>query len=252
MTTGLVRLILLEARRARLVWIILVGLAITFGLAQFVGQVAIVETREVQAAIMAAMLRLAGAFIVIMFVVTSMVREANDKVLELMLSLPYSRGRYYLGKFAGYGLVAILIGVIQSAPLWLMVPGRGLAIWTLSLGLELLVVATFSLFCVLSLTQTVAAMAASSGLYLLARSLGTLQVIADAAVSHEASPADTVINLLVDAVALLLPSLDQLTQTAWLTAPPDFGNVIRMPAQVLAYVAVFAIASLFDLYRKNG
>src|SRR5262252_3404518 len=93
---SLARTTLLEAVRNRLLWLALVVVVIAFGLAQFLDQVAIAETREIQTTLLAAPLRAAAVFIVAAFVITSMVRESSDKVTELMLSLPVPRSTYFL------------------------------------------------------------------------------------------------------------------------------------------------------------
>src|SRR5437016_14601909 len=88
---SLARAALLEAVRNRLLWLAVVVAVIAFGLAQFLNQVAITESREIQTALLAAALRVAAVFMVAVFVITSMVRESSDKVTELLLSLPAPR-----------------------------------------------------------------------------------------------------------------------------------------------------------------
>src|SRR5260221_369233 len=85
---SLARATLIEAVRNRLLWLAVMVVVIAFGLAQFLNQVAITESREIQTALLAAPLRIAAVFIVAVFVITSMVRELSDKVTELLLALP--------------------------------------------------------------------------------------------------------------------------------------------------------------------
>lgn len=115
--TSLARVTLLEAVRNRLLWLVAAVIVIAFGLAQFLGQVAITETREIQAALLAAFLRVSAAFVVVTFVITSTVREFNDKVTELLLSLPARRASYFFGKFSGYALVAAVLAPLCALPL---------------------------------------------------------------------------------------------------------------------------------------
>jgi ABC-type transport system involved in multi-copper enzyme maturation permease subunit len=99
---------LLEAARNRLFWLAAIAVGVALGLAQFLNQVAITESLEIQVALLAALLRVAAVFIVATFIITSMVREANDKVTELMLSPPAPRSSCLQGKFAGCALVAVI------------------------------------------------------------------------------------------------------------------------------------------------
>src|SRR5215467_5885183 len=247
---SLARATLIEAVRNRLLWLTLVVVVVAVGLAQFLGQVAIAETREIQSALIAAPLRIAAVFIVAMFVITSMVRESSDKVTELLLSLPAPRSTYFFGKFAGYASVALMLALLSALPLVLLAKPAGLALWTASLLCELLIVTAMSLFCVLTLSQVVPALAAVAGFYLLSRSMAAMQIIA-AAPLHDLTFGDRVVKTVVEGMAFLLPAIDGMTQTAWLHGPAAHGVSITVFGQAAVYVVLICSAALFDLYRKN-
>jgi ABC-type transport system involved in multi-copper enzyme maturation permease subunit len=243
---------LMEAVRNRLLWLAAIVVGVALGLAQFLNQVAITESLQIQVALLAALLRVAAVFIVATFIITSMVREANDKVTELMLSQPAPRSSYFLGKFAGYGLVAVILALIFALPLAVFVPTAGLLAWAASLIGELLIVTSVSLFCVISLSQVLSAFAATAGFYFLARSMAAMQVIAGASLTSERTFADIGINWIVDAIALLLPSLDRMARTEWLVdAAPGLVEIVALLGQGALYVVLIASAALFDLHRKN-
>ena len=243
---------LLEAARNRLFWLAATAVGVALGLSQFLNQVAITESLEIQVALLAALLRVTAVFIVATFIITSMVREANDKVTELMLSQPAPRSSYFLGKFAGYALVAIILALAFALPLALFAPTAGLMAWAASLVCELLIVTSVSLFCVISLTQVLSAFAATAGFYFLSRSMAAMQVIAGASLTSEHTFADTAINRIVDAIALLLPSLDRMARTDWLVnAGPGMGETLGLLGQSAIYVVLIACAGLFDLHRRN-
>jgi len=248
--TSLARATLIEAVRNRLLWLTLVTVVVAFGLAQFLDQVAIAETREIQAALIAAPLRIAAVFIVAVFVITSMVRESSDKVTELLLSLPAPRSTYFFGKFAGYAAVAAILALLCALPLVLLVKLPGLALWTASLVCELLIVTAASLFCVLTLSQVVPALAAVAGFYLLSRSMAAMQIIA-AAPLHDLTLGDRAVKVVVETIAFLLPGIDGMTQTAWLVGAAASGASITVFGQTAIYLVLICSAALFDLYRKN-
>ncbi len=248
---SLAKAVLLEAVRNRLLWLAAVVIVAAFGLAQFLNQVAITESREIQAALLAALLRVAAVFIVATFVITSMVRESSDKVTELMMSLPAPRATYFFGKFAGYAAVALILALLCALPLVLFAHPGGLALWTASLLCELLIVTAMSLFCVLSLTQVVPAFAAVAGFYLLSRSMAAMQIIAGAA-PQDPTLTDRVVNAIVELIALLLPSLDRMTQSTWLLeSAPGAGALGPIVGGTAIYLVLIGAAALFDLYRKN-
>jgi ABC-type Na+ efflux pump permease subunit len=247
----LARITVLEALRERLLWLAALVVLAGAALAQFLNQVAITESREIQTAVLAALLRMSAAFIVAIAVISGMAREGNDKVTEMLLSFPVRRSLYAFGKFSGYAAVATLLALVFAVPLAFYARSAGLLAWTVSLVCELLIVGAVSLFCVLTLTRTLSALAAVAGFYLLARSMGAIQVIAQAA-QAPASLADRVIARVVDAIAWLLPALDRMTDTAWLIqGPPPGAALAALAAQAMLYVALVCAAALFDLYRRN-
>lgn len=246
------RYTLIEALRNRLPWLVLILVATGLAFTQFLQQLAITESTQIQTALLAALLRVGAVFMLAGFVVTSMVRESNDKVMELIVSRPLRRSSYYFGKLAGYAAVAFALALICSLPLALFAPAPQVTLWGLSLVCELLLVTAFALFCVFSLTQVMSALAAVAGFYLLSRSIGALQVMATHPLSEDPGLSQKPINFVIDAIAYLLPGLDRMTQTAWLIyAAPTVAEIAQLLAQTAVYLLLLCGAALFDLQRKN-
>lgn len=247
----LARAALLEARRSGLPWLALGLLAAAIALAAFLSQVALTEGRELQAAVVAALLRAGGAFLLATHVAASVVREMNDKVLELALALPLSRRAYYLGKLSGYGAVGLALALAFAVPLLLWSDPAGVALWGTSLAFELLLTAAATLFFAMTLGNVVAAIAATAGLYLLGRSIAAIQLLASGPLAEEGWT-QVVSHGAVDAVALLLPRLDAATRSEWLLyalpTPSAYGTALFSMA---AYTALLAAAGLFDFQRRN-
>ena len=112
----------------------LLVVGISFGLVEFIGDLAITEHRITQAAILAAFLRMSAVVIVTLFVVSSSVRELQDKTLEMILAMPIHRSSYYLGKMAGFIQVTIIVAVIFSGLLLLYASPEQVLIWGVSLA----------------------------------------------------------------------------------------------------------------------
>jgi hypothetical protein len=234
-----------------MLWLVGVLLLLSLAAAGFLGQVAIIEAAEIRVTVVAALLRAAAVFLTAAFVVMSMVRESNDKVLELMLAQPWPRAAYLFGKLVGFSAAAVLLAALLTLPLALIAPAARVLAWGLSLGCELIILTAMSLFCVITLTHIVPALAAVLGFYVLARSIAALQLIASAA---EASTVwtDRAANWIVHAIALVLPRLDEMTQSAWLVgAPPTTGTLTSVVAQTGLYTLLLVAAAQFDLHRQN-
>lgn len=245
------RYTLLEALRSRLPWLCVLAACAGAGLAGFLQQLALTESAAVQASLLAAGLRLASVFLLATFIVTSMAREAADKGLEWLLAMSMPRAAYLLGKLLGYGALAAVPAMLFGLLMALFAPPARSALWAASLLGELWIVAAFSLLCAASLQQALPALAAVSGFYLLARSVGSLQLLA-----HGARAGDTWAQQAmaggIDVLALLLPRLDTFTRTEWLLYPsggwPDLAGIAT---QTVIYAGLLAACALCDFYRRN-
>jgi ABC-type transport system involved in multi-copper enzyme maturation permease subunit len=245
------RATLLEAFRSRMLWLVAVLVLLSLGLAGFLQQVAIIEAQQIQGAVLAAVLRACAAFLTAAFVTMSMVREFNDKVFELMLAQPWPRGVYLFGKFVGFSTAAAVLAVLVSLPLLPFVPVERLAPWTLSLACELVILAAMSLFCVITLTYVVPALATVLGFYVLARSIAAIQVISAGSESSVAWT-DRIADWIVQAIAVLLPRFDLMTRSDWLVgAAPGLGTLAGVVGQAAGYTFLLIAAAQFDLHRQN-
>ncbi len=243
---------LLEARRNHLLWIVVLTIFSAVALAGFLAQVAITETRQIQAAFLGAFLRWAAVFIVSLTVITGMVREFNDKGFELVLSLPLPRAGYFFGKLAGYATVAVLVAISMTLPLLLVAPPGQAALWGVSLGCELLLVCALSLLCMLTLNQTLPALAVVAAFYLMARSIGAIQLMGQGAMFDISSGSQQAVQFLVDVTTWVLPGLDRFTATDWLVYHSGEPMLlVPILGQSLIYLVLLGGAGLFDLYRKN-
>lgn len=244
------RLALVEARRGGLAWLALALIAAGVATGAFLAQLALTESRMVQAAVVAALLRASAVFIIAAQVIASVRREVDERRLELMLSLPLSRGAQYLGRLAGLVACGFLMAALVALPLLLWSSPWAVAAWALSLALELALVAAAALFFAMTLATLVPALAFTVGLYFLGRSIGALQAIAAGSLGS-----DTTLGSLgrhaVDLVALALPGLERATRTEWLLyGVPDAAGYATALAGLVIYTGFLAAAGVFDFQRR--
>ncbi|MGK5050549.1 ABC transporter permease subunit [Janthinobacterium sp. RB2P8] len=245
------RYTLLEALRSRLLWLFVLAACAAAALAGFLQQLALTESGAVQAALLAATLRLASVFLLATFIITSMAREAADRGLELLLALPMPRAAYLLGKLLGYAALAAVPALLFGLLMALFAAPAHSALWALSLLGELWIVAAFSLLCTASLQQALPALAATGGFYVLARMLGSLQLLAHGPQAGDSWQQQAMAGA-IDVLALLLPRLDAFTRTDWLLyATGDWQALGRVAAQTAIYVGLLASCALCDFYRRN-
>ena len=242
---------LVEALRSGLPWLAAACLLGVLGLAGFLSRVAIVEASALQASAAGALLRACAVFLIAAHVVASVAREANDKGLELALALPISRPAYYLGKLLGFVCAGALLATLFALPLLIWAKPVDLAAWWLSLAAETALIAAAALFFASALTQTVAALAAVTGLYLLGRSIAAIQAIAGSPLAGDSLPS-LAARWIVDALALLLPRLDSATRSDWLLyGAPQTGEFALVLFGLGLYFFLLVAAGLFDFSRRN-
>ena len=250
-TATIARYTLLEAWRGGLPWLALGCIAAALALAAFVSQVAITEGLRLQASMAGALLRACAVFLLAAHVVASITRDANDKGIELTLALPISRPAWYLGKLLGFSVCGGLLSIAFALPLLLWAGPAELAAWALSLAVESALVAAAGLFFASALTQVVPAIAATAGLYLLARAMAAIQAIASGPLAEQTFTGKLARGS-VDAVAYLLPRLDGVTRSDWLIyGTPAAIEYLQAICAMLLYFALLAAAGLFDFSRRN-
>jgi ABC-type Na+ efflux pump permease subunit len=221
------------------------------GLTEFIGELTLTETRQVQSTLTATGLRLFAVCVLGLFVVTSMVREINDKGFEMLLSLSLSRGSYYFGKLLGFALLSWIIVIASGLILAIYSPLAEVLIWCCSLACEALIIIALSLLCLFTFNSITTAFVAVIAFYLLSRSMYVIQLISDSPLLETGTFSQAFINFMLDAIAYLLPDLNLFTRSAWLIHGSDIHDITLVLAQTAIYVMLLVAAGLFDLYRKE-
>jgi ABC-type transport system involved in multi-copper enzyme maturation permease subunit len=241
-----------EAVHTRLALLAVSVIVLLFTASLFAQQLAITESTRFQTGLYAAGVRAAAVFVGALYVLAGTAREFDDRGLDLLLALDLTRAEYLIGRLGGYVAIGILLAVAAALPLLLGAPPRAVVQWGMSLAIELAVVIAFAQFCIVSLGHLAAAASLMAGFYLLARSLEAVRLIAANPVTGGDGFAHQVMHWTLEGLALLLPSLDAWTRTAWVTdSPADWPDIARLAGQGVLYVIMLAAASMFDFYRRD-
>ena len=246
------RFTLLEALRTRLPWM-WVGVLAFFGAASlFVNEIAITESERLQWSFYASGVRLAAVLTLAAYITSSMVRELNEKVLEMVLALDMPRAAYVAGKLLAFLCVGAALAAFAALPLALARPPLAAAVWGVSLACELAIVAGFALFCVVTFSQVVPAILVTSAFYLLARVMDALRLMSESSVLGELSAARSLFEYAFDAIALVLPALDRFTRTQWIAQGAIEASVLLpIAGATLVYCMLLFAVSLIDFYRRE-
>jgi ABC-type transport system involved in multi-copper enzyme maturation permease subunit len=246
---GISRYTLLEAWRNRFLAVVLAAVILLYVGSLFVKALAITESREVQIGFFAASTRLAAVFAMTLYVLQGLVREFQDKVVELVLSFDLPRASYVLGKFGGYAVLCAIVSAACALPLVFLAEGSAPLFWGVSLLLELWLVAAAGVFCMVTFTQLMPAALFVAGFYVLGRSITAIQLMTASTLLGPDWGA-LLAAWLADALALILPRLDAFTQTAWLLKSEPLALGKQM-IEVTVFVPLLLAAAMFDLYRRN-
>lgn len=241
---------LLEAVRGKVLWIVISLLILSVLISLFISQTALTETRESQVALMAGFLRLSSVFVMIFFVVSSVAREFQDKAIELIFSIAMPRYQIFIGKFLGFSLIAFVIIILYSMLLLFYSDALSVLIWSLSFWCELSLVALLSLILILSLENVALSLISSIGAYALMRFMPAIQSMGDG--PFQDGLFNKFINVFLDLISLLMPRLDNFSQSSWLAvSPPTSTEVISFVIEFVLFVILFSLVGIIDLKRKT-
>jgi ABC-type transport system involved in multi-copper enzyme maturation permease subunit len=248
---AIARYTFLEAVRNRLFGLTAAGLVCLFGATEFVGALAITETSQLQAVLVGAGMRLFAVCMVSLFVITSVVREANDKGFDLILSLPIPRHAYFFGKYLGFLLLAFVIAAATCLLLLLYSEPGAVLLWLASLQCELAIVIALALLCLFTFSNVTVSFMIVLAFYVLARAMHSIQLISASQILESTDLSQKFMNLLLDGIAFVLPDLHEFTRSDWLAyggAPESLPGIF---AQTIVFVTLLSAAAIFDLYRKE-
>lgn len=240
-----------EATQNRLFILTLIGLVCLLGIAEFAGDLAITETRQFQVSLLASIGRWFLIITVTLFVITSMIREFNDKGSELILSLPVSKQTYYFGKFLGYFFLAVTIALSLSILMLLYSGTTPLVFWLISLICEATIVMALSMLCLFTFNNITIAFISAISFYILSRSIDAIQLISISPILESQSYSQEFMTSLVSLVAFVLPDLGRFTRTDWLVYGIGANEIGFVLAQTAIYLTLLICAGLFDLSRRE-
>ena len=248
----LIRYVITAAIRDKLIIGLCLLLALAVSLSFFMASAALTEQDQFAAVFSAGSIRILNAIGLVLFIVFFVRRSFETRDVEFMLSRPVGRIQLVLSYSAGFSILAILIGLVSGATVIALSPhlfSSGHVLWILSLIIENIIMVNAALFFSMILTSAASCAFASFGFYVLARMMSQLLGIIDSG--------KEVINLeflevIMQAISMLMPRLDLMTQTSWLVYGPDAQTgYIFIIFQGVVYSGLILSAALIDMHRRQ-
>ena len=235
----------------RLLILVVIFAFLGIGIAGFVAEVAITEHKSVQLALIAASYRFCAVFVMMVFVVSTIVREFNDKCLELYLSMPVSRMIFFSGKVIGFILCGSILALIFSVCLMFFSEPGQVLIWWISLTLELAIVSVFAFFAVLTFNQQItASVFITFFFYILSRLTDAIELVSTSPILAE-TLGNNIIEFMLSGLELILPKLSSFTQTDWLVYGGGLDDLQGLAVSTVIYCLLIGAMAMWDFIRKN-
>ncbi len=241
----------LEALRSRWSVILVLCVVLLSAVAAFVGAWALVEREQVVLAIVAPLARIIAVVVIALIAVSAVVREFNDRSIMLTLAAPLSRATWVFGKAIGFATIALVTAAALGAPVMLLAPTSASVLWTLSLGLELIVLASAAVLVACVLRQIPAAVLALAVFYLLSRLIGILTLIAERAPYEASAQVNHLSLIFLKTLGALLPRLDLFTQSAWLFDTASVSVLLPVLTQTVLYCGLLWLVAYLDFSKAE-
>ncbi len=245
--------ILITALRDRLFLALPVMLALGAALVIFLSGSAIIEQREMAAALFGAGSRVLIIAGLVLFVCFHIRQAMTGGEIALILSRPISRGAFVLIYSASLVIAGFICVAASILLVWVCArpPLDGLLMWGLSLALETILMILTAVFFGLILNSAVACVLACMGFYVLARMSGLLGALAGKA--GETGGIDLLLGYGFRLISLIIPRLDFFTRSEWLVYGWNGGEpgVAWAVLQSLAFMPLILAAAIIDFSRKR-
>lgn len=254
---ALTRLTLLESWRGRSGRFLLMALIAIQMITSVVTEMAVTESLELRLTTSAFLYRLCLVFALGVAMIASVVREHESGFVHLLLSHPISRMQYVLGRMLGYSITALIATLSVMLVMALWVPASQwnyLAMWSLSLWLELIVSGAVALFFALGLRNMVGSLLMWLAFYIFARVLDVARSMAATPIGQDPDSFQAVAGQwMFQLMGWVIPPLGSFTKAEWL-----LGSVIPsaqmfgiLALWALAYSVVCVVAAAIDFYRHE-
>ncbi len=219
----------IEARRSGLPQLLVVLWLLALGAAELAAALVPTASHETRLLAFAACARPLTAFVLAVFVVGSLRREADDRVQPWLLACDRPRHHYLAGR--ALGAAGLVLGSAVALALLLLpfAPVGQVLLWSSGLACELLLVVLLAQAVALAISSPAAALAAVTLTYLLARMLDALRLLTRTPLLEGTGDWLGLVTAGLDLLAWVLPALARFAPGAWLLAPAS-------PADALGYL----------------
>ena len=251
---GIIKYVLLTATRDWLFLGLFFMIIIASGLSIFLGSNALSEQHLMQLAYISGSTRMILVIGMILFICFHIRRSFDNREIEFIISRPISRVSFIVAYFIAFSLLALLIAIPVSIFIGVIFRPSftGLALWSISLYFELIMISAFSILAALILRSAVSAVMGCLAFYIISRMMGfaVASIILPGSISG--INFTKFLELILKFFSLFLPRLDQFAKSKWLvygTVEPEIINLVLIQSAI--YISLILLMAIFDFQRKQ-
>jgi hypothetical protein len=253
-TISLFRYLMLGVVNRRLAILVFILLVVSFLLAGFVSELAIINSHNISAALQGDFLRYSLIFVTLLLVTSNVAEDYQSKQFERLLTMPLSRWQYIVAQL----LVILTLASVLSLPVagaltFSTSPGMALY-WAAALWLEIVLVGLIGLLGILSLEKIPQAVIFSTAIYLLAKFSGVIsQMLSESVKLSDGSASNSLAEWVFEGVLHVMPGSEAFAQNNVFFDPSLLSTDLWFSQllSVVTYSAFLVAVCLIDFYRKE-
>ncbi len=252
-TISLFRFLMLGTLNLRLLLLVLILVIAAALFSSFITELAIINSHQIAAALLADILRYSLVFLALLLITTSVAQDFEFKQFERLLTMPISRWQYIAAQFMAIACIASIL-VLPVLLVVSFVASFDVALyWAAALWLEILLVGMVSLVAILSLEKIPQAVFFTLAVYLLAKLSGLIsQMLAESVELSDGAAANQFADYIFNGILHLIPRLEAFAQNDVFFEPQGLSALLLTQLATVSLYTLFLLAvCLIDFYRKE-
>lgn len=250
-----IRYILYTAVRDWLFAAIIGALTLSIFISYFLGNTVMIEKEIMLTEFTSATSRAVLIVGMVVFVCFHVRRAFENKEIELMLSRPISRGKFIVGYWVGFCIVAILM--LSAVTIFMLIFStytyNGISIWMATMAFEIMIIIAFAIFASIALKSSVTSVLLCFGFYITSRMMGLFTYVLEKNSPSDVFSFEYISQKIIWLTSYLLPRLDLFSQSKWLTYGIDItqSDWLLPILQSLIYIPLLLVFAALDFNRKE-
>ncbi len=219
----------------------------------FITELAIINSQQIAAALLAEFLRYSFVLLALLLVATNVAEDFEHRQFERLLTMPVSRWQYIAAQFLVVAFIALILALSALVVLVMTVSFEIALYWAIAMWLEVLLVGLLGMLAILSLEKIPQAVFFTLAIYLLAKLSGLISQMLAYSVSYSDGGAiNRFAEMVFNGILYIIPGLDTFAQNNIFFTNTGLIEALVQQGQSVTIYALFLLAvSMIDFYRKE-